>query len=238
MDKDSVHLWCIKAQRYIFAYTLYTVAEATLCGVQSVSFPAFFDAVPRFKLRDPLAEFLGAADGGVLEYAYVDVVKLAGHSCPTVAAAYVLGCRALAALYPDDLPERGGMRVELADAVGQGVTGVTASVLTLLTGAMGEAGFKGVGGRFVRRGLLDFGSENTPSMRITRLDSGAAVDVDSDLSHVPGHPDLPELFSRCLRGEADAAQLRRFGELWQQRVQRILLEHWDDDAVFSVRAVA
>ena len=111
-------------------------------------------------------------------------------------------------------------------------------ILPLLTGAMGEAGFKGVGGRFVRRGLLDFGSENTPSMRITRLDSGAAVDVDSDLSHVPGHPDLPELFSRCLRGEADAAQLRRFGELWQQRVQRILLEHWDDDAVFSVRAVA
>ena len=214
------------------------VATATLFGVRSVSFPAFFDAVPRFKMRDPLAEFLGAAEGGVLEYAYVDVVKLAGHSCPTVAAAYVLGCRALAALYPDGLPERGGMRVELADAIDHGVTGVTASVLALLTGAAGAAGFKGVGGRFMRRGLLDFGSENTPSMRITRLDSGAAVDVDSDLSHVPGHPDLPELFSRCLRGEADAAQLRRFGELWQQRVQRILLEHWDDDAVFSVRAVA
>ena len=130
------------------------------------------------------------------------------------------------------------MRVELADAIDHGVTGVTASVLALLTGAAGAAGFKGVGGRFMRRGLLDFGSENTPSMRITRLDSGAAVDVDSDLSHVPGHPDLPELFSRCLRGEADAAQLRRFGELWQQRVQRILLEHWDDDAVFSVRPVA
>lgn len=74
-----------------------------------MSFPAFFDAVPRFKMRDPLAEFLGAAEGGVLEYAYVDVVKLAGHSCPTVAAAYVLGCRALVALYPDSIPERGGM---------------------------------------------------------------------------------------------------------------------------------
>lgn len=233
-----MHLRRIKAQRCILGHNPGTVAEATLYGVQSVSFPAFFDAVPRFQVRDSLAEFLGAAEGGVLEYAYVDVVKLAGHSCPTVAAAYVLGCRALAALYPDSLPERGGVRVSVADAPDHGVTGVTTSVLTLLSGATGATGFKGVGGRFIRRGLLDFNSEQTPSIRITRLDNGAAVDVDSDLSHVPGHPDLPELFSRCVRGEADAAQLRRFGELWQQRVERILLEHWDDDAVFSVRPVA
>ncbi|HQZ03316.1 MAG TPA: hypothetical protein PL024_05660 [Thauera sp.] len=204
-----------------------------------MNFPAFFDAVPRLQVCDPLAEFLGAAEGGVLEYAYADVVRLAGHSCPTVAAAYVLGCRALAALYPDALPQRGGVSVNVADLLGQGVTGVTASVLTLLTGATGEGGFKGIGGRFVRRGLLDFGSEQThSSIRITRLDTGAAVDVDSDLSQVPADPDLSRLFGRCARGEADAAERRRFGELWQQRVERILLEHWDDDAVFSVRPVA
>ena len=39
--------------------------------------PAFFDAIPRLVMRDPLAETLGAADDGVIEYGYVDAVKLA-----------------------------------------------------------------------------------------------------------------------------------------------------------------
>ncbi len=30
-------------------------------------FPAFFDQVPRLTVRDPLADFLGAAEGGVLD---------------------------------------------------------------------------------------------------------------------------------------------------------------------------
>ena len=165
-------------------------------------------------------------------------MKLAGHSCPTVAAAYWRSLKALEALYPKALPERGGIRVDFRADRLSGVTGVIASVVTLLTGATHDTGFKGLAGQFDRRKRMYFLADIADEMRFTRLDSGAAVDVDSDLSHVPGHPDLPELFSRCLRGEADAAQLRRFGELWQQRVQRILLEHWDDDAVFSVRAVA
>ena len=51
-------------------------------------FPAFFDQVPRLVVRDPLADFLGAAEGGVLDYGYADAVRMAGHSCPTVASAY------------------------------------------------------------------------------------------------------------------------------------------------------
>ena len=41
--------------------------------------PAFFDAVPAITVADPLAEALGAADGGLIEYRYFDAVKLAGH---------------------------------------------------------------------------------------------------------------------------------------------------------------
>ncbi len=43
-------------------------------------YPDFFDAVPRLRLKDPLAEFLGAFDDGEVEYGYLNVVKLAGHS--------------------------------------------------------------------------------------------------------------------------------------------------------------
>ena len=53
-------------------------------------FPESFDAAPRISVRDPLGRFLGAADDGATEYAYADAVKLAGHSCPTVASAYRL----------------------------------------------------------------------------------------------------------------------------------------------------
>ena len=41
--------------------------------------PEFFDTVPRIVVRDALAEFLGAVGDGVIEYAYLDAVKLAGH---------------------------------------------------------------------------------------------------------------------------------------------------------------
>jgi len=96
-------------------------------------FPKFFDAVPRITVRDPLAGFLGTAEDGVIEYSYTDMVKLAGHSCPTVASAYMMTRAALGALYSDALPERGGIRVELRDDRLEGVAGVIANVVSLLT---------------------------------------------------------------------------------------------------------
>jgi hypothetical protein len=50
--------------------------------------PAFLDAVAPIAGTDPLAELLGTAEGGRIEYHYLDAVKLAGHSCPTVAGAW------------------------------------------------------------------------------------------------------------------------------------------------------
>ncbi|MGE5152576.1 MAG: hypothetical protein ACM3ST_01050 [Bdellovibrio bacteriovorus] len=200
-------------------------------------FPDFFDQVPRLRVRDPLADFLGAAEGGLLDYGYADAVRLAGHSCPTVATAYVLGHRALSLLYPDAVPERGGVRIDLAEPLEAGVTGVIASVLTLLTGAASGAGFKGIGGRFCRRDLQRFGVELPLMLRLTRLDTGAAVDAGADTAPVPADPELPGLMQRCLGGAADAEGRRRFASLWQDRVRRLLLDHWDDPEVFLVRPV-
>lgn len=203
-----------------------------------MKFPDFFRLVPRLRVRDPLAEFLGAAEGGVLEYGYEDAVRLAGHSCPTVASAFVMACRAMALLYPGEMPERGGVRVDFAEPLEHGVTGVIASVLTLVTGAAQQGGFKGIGGHFVRRDLQAFHSHLPLTLRVTRLDSGAAIDAAADLSRVPAAAEMSGLLQRCIRGEADDAQRRQFATLWQQRVQRILLEHWDDDTVFHFRVPA
>ena len=77
--------------------------------------PAFYDQVRGLTVHDPLAEFLGAAGNGRIEYRYHDAAKLAGHSCPTVAAAYGMTLKALTHLYPDALPQGGGIRVEFRE---------------------------------------------------------------------------------------------------------------------------
>ena len=41
-----------------------------------MAFPEFFARVPAVTLRDPLAELLGAAEGGLIEYRFADAVKL------------------------------------------------------------------------------------------------------------------------------------------------------------------
>ena len=73
------------------------------------AFPAFFSDAPVIRVRDPLAAFLGAARDGVLEYGYADAVRLAGHSCPTVASAWLMARAALRELFGDALPERGAV---------------------------------------------------------------------------------------------------------------------------------
>ncbi len=198
--------------------------------------PAFFEAGPAIVVVDPLAETLGAAEGGVIEYHYRDAVKLAGHSCPTVAGAWLMTRAALARLYPDGAPQRGGMRVELRQAVDEGVAGVIASVVGLVTGAANEGGFKGLAGRFGRQGLLRFGVPMAGDVRFTRLDTGRSVEVAHRPQAVPRPVGLADLMRDALTPSSDDATRRRFAAAWQGWVQSILLDHADDPALIAVIA--
>lgn len=202
-----------------------------------MSHPGFFDTIPHLAVREPLAQFLGASNTGIFDYSYLDAVKLAGHSCPTVASAYWLTCLALKALYDDQMPERGGVSVEFADGYEEGVTGVVASVVTLLTGAAGEGGFAGLNSRFVRRGLMRFNASLPLDLRFSRLDTGAQVDAAAYPGKVPASPELSALMARCIGGEGSPAEQQRFGLLWQERVRRLLGEHRHDPEVFVVHPV-
>ena len=202
-----------------------------------MNYPPFFDAVTRITLHDPLAALLGAADRGLIEYGYVDAVKLAGHSCPTVAGAYLMTLKALARLYPDSTPERGGVRVEFGSAQAEGVTGVIAAVTGLLTGAAGEGGFKGLGGRFSRRNLLAFSAGTEMDVRFTRLDTGARVQVAYHPEIVAPPPELAPLMQSLLAGTASDTERTEFGRLWQMRVKRILIDHCDDPALVTCQDV-
>lgn len=198
------------------------------------AFPAFFDEAPVIRVRDPLAQFLGAADGGVLQYRYADAVRLAGHSCPTVASAFLMTRAALRALYGDALPERGGVRVELREPATEGVTGVIANVVSLVTGSTVDTGFKGLGGQFDRRRLLAYEAPIESTLRFTRVDDGSAVSTSSRAELVAGDPRMRELMALCVMGRASEEQQQEFGSLWQDRVRRLLLEHADDPDVILV----
>jgi len=203
-----------------------------------MGFPAFFDDAPVLRLRDRLSELLGATPDGVIEYRYADAVRLAGHSCPTVAGAWLCARAGLQALYGAGLPERGGVAVSMPEAEDAGVAGVIGQVLTLVTGAAGAGGFKGLGGRHARNGLLRYGDATVDRLRLRRLDTGQVAAVELDTSPVPVDPAQRPLLGLVLQGVADAAQRREFGRLWQERVRRLLLDHADDPAVVRVRRIS
>lgn len=201
-------------------------------------FPGFFDEVPAVTLREPLASFLGASASGVITYCYADAVKLAGHSCPTVAGAYLMVRNGLARLYGDELPERGGIEVHMRDARDEGTTGVVAAVATLLTGAAAETGFGGIGidRRFARRGLLHFDAPVDGLMALRRRDTGRGVVLDLDTSQVPPDAGMKALFPKIAAGSANGDEQARFAALWQDRVARMLLDHADDPRLVRVSA--
>lgn len=195
-----------------------------------MTFPSFFAQAPRLKVRDPLAAFLGASEDGILDYSYDDAVRLAGHSCPAVAGAYLMVINGLSYLYEDELPERGGVEVLMRDEHDQGTTGVLASVVTLLTGATAESGFQGIGPahRFARRDLLRFGADIEGVMALRRRDTGQGVVVDIDTGAVPHAEEMAAVMPRAVSGQADEAGLSSFAALWQDRVRRMLIDHADD----------
>lgn len=200
--------------------------------------PEFFDRAPTLTVQDPLAAFLGAAENGILTYRYADAVRLCGHSCPTVAGAYLMVIKGLKVLYGEELPERGGIEAAMQGTRDEGTVGVTASVVQLLTGAAPETGFGGIGmqGRFARRNLLSFGAgEINGTLTLRRKDSGKTVAVSLNAALQPFAPQMRDIMPKAVGGSASAKELERFGQLWQARVKAFLTESADDPQFVIVR---
>jgi len=186
-----------------------------------MSYPKFYDAVESIKVVDPLSNVLGAFENGMYEFNYLDVVKSAGHSCPTVAGAYIITQSALNALYPNERAVRGNIKVEFAEAMEDGVAGVISNVVSQITGATDKSGFKGLAGKFARHSLMSFSTDINASARFTRVDSGKSVDVTYNPSSIMPNPAMQPLMQKIMQGAATSDELQEFGKLWQDRVQRI-----------------
>lgn len=201
----------------------------------TMSFPPFFEQVPAITMFDPLTRFLGAGDG-TIRYTYADAARLAGHSCPTIAGTWLMLRAGLARLWPEGAPLRGAIHVYFPDDEEDGTTGVMAAVASLVTGARGFDGFKGIAGRFDRRGLLHFAASVPGALGLKRVDTGAAVALRFDAMVVPSEPEMRSLLQRWADGTAEPGEEERLGALWQDRVRRILVDHADDSALVSAVA--
>lgn len=199
-----------------------------------MNMPSFFDEVPPLVLRDPLAQVLGAARDGLMTYAYADVVKLAGHSCPTVAGAFLTTCKALRLLYPGAVPVRGDVAVDVREAQASGVAGVVGAIASFLTGAAGEGGFKGLGGRYGRNGLLRFGADIAGELRFTRVDTGDWVELTYRTDPVPRPEALGQLLAGALAPDAGESVRTAFADAWQEWVRRILIDSREQPALVSL----
>ena len=186
-----------------------------------VSYPKFYDQIQSIKVKDQLSNILGAFDDGEYEFRYIDIVKSAGHSCPTVAGAYIMTLEALKVLYPNTRAARGEIKVEFQQSLEDGVAGVIANVISQITGATDKSGFKGLNNKFVRHSLMDFNSHIDSSVRFTRVDTQKSVDVTYDPSSIMPNPNINPLMQKTMQGIATPDELKEFGKLWQDRVQRI-----------------
>ncbi|WP_136687986.1 hypothetical protein [Halorhabdus amylolytica] len=197
-----------------------------------------YDVEP-IEIRDPVAETLGVLKPGEpFVITYRDVVKEAGHSCPTASGAYRITQLGLDALYPGDLPLRSDVEVRVPGPRDDATYGVMSRIISYITGATQEDGFGGLGdGVGNRRELLAFdafdpgGTE--PTFRFRRTDTGETVEVTYHVGAVPDGDPATGNLRRILDGMVTDEQREAFEGAWNSRVQRVLA----DDSLFAVRTL-
>lgn len=202
--------------------------------------PEPFDPTHRYPdldpihVRDPLAEVLGVVDRDEpVAFHYADLVRAAGHSCPTTAGAFRFAEFGLSALYPDAVPVRGDVSVRVGGPVDETAFGVTGRLLSLVTGATGDDGFGGLPGGFGhRRGLLRYAALDGPGVqvRFSRADDDGVIQVTYDVEAVPRLGEAKELLPAVVDGSADEQAVADFRDAWHRRVDAVL----ESDDFFSV----
>lgn len=189
------------------------------------------------RLRDPVAEALCVLEpGDPFVITYHDLVKAAGHSCPTASGAYRLAQVGLAALYPDSIPVRSEIAVTVAGPREDPQYGVISRLLSYITGAAAEDGFAGLAGGYGgRNGLLHFDEWDAEgvSARFERTDTGEAVEVTYHVGDVPSAGPAAGILPAILDGSASPEERETFAEIWHGRVRRVLT----DDDLFTVTPV-
>ncbi|WP_458209205.1 FmdE family protein [Haladaptatus sp. NG-SE-30] len=192
-----------------------------------------YEAVEPIRIRDPVAEALTVLEpGDPFVVSYEDVVKAAGHSCPTAAGAYRIAQLGLDALYPDDLPVRGDVEVTAGGPVDDPSYGVMSRLISYVTGAAREDGFGGLAGGYGgRKNFLSFGDLDGDGVTFAfrRTDTGDSVEVTYHTSEIPDAGSAVQSLPKLIDGTATDEERAAFAEAWNGRVGAVLT----DDSMFS-----
>lgn len=197
----------------------------TATATERLELPATLKPEP-IVVRDPFLEFLGLAPvGEPIAITFPELVKAAGHVCPTVAGAYLILRYGLRALYGDEPAVRGAVRVTAYGGPADFGYGPIAQLVNFVIGAAPDTGFAGLArGRFRRRDLFLFKRDDIRrnEFDFERLDTGRRVRVIYDPSVIPAPLRLAASISPALADTASADDVARFRQLWLQRVEDIL----------------
>ncbi len=180
--------------------------------------PDYFKKIEPIILKDELARFLGTSMDGELELHYSEIVKMAGHSCVTVAGAWLMTQKGLKALYGNEIPARGEIKVEMRDDIAEGSNGVSASVFSNITGAAGPTGFGGLGGKHIRKNLLSFNIPMEGFVRFVRLDTGKSVEVKYRPANIV-HPG--NIMMTAIGPKATDKSRAAFPKLWLEMIKQL-----------------
>jgi len=180
---------------------------------------SFFDDIEKIVLYDDLSKFLGVNDDGILDFSYADIVKSAGHSCGTVAGAYLMALHGLKALYGEDMPQRGEIKVELKKSPTDENTGVVGCVLSNITGATTNYGFGGIPtGKYNRRDLLFYEADIESDVRFTRIDTGKSIGVNYRPKRIVNPM---EILMSAIKPDAKEEDIRSFPVRFQAMVKTV-----------------
>jgi hypothetical protein len=194
----------------------------------------YITEVPPIMMRDSLIELIGQTDEAI-PYYYEEAVKIAGHSCTVVAAAWNVTRLALENLYHNgEIPKRGQIKVQMPGAEDEWNIGVFAEVISFVTGACADAGFSGSifakgDPLTIRRNKMIFTDEvmgtPPPMMKwiFTRIDTGESVSVSWNIKLV--QPPINE------------NDLKEFGHKVSSRTatpeeKELFINNWNNAALF------
>jgi len=217
----------------------------TVFAHERLDLPAGLQPEP-IAVRDPFLEFLGLVPPGEpISITFAELVKAAGHACPTVAGAYLILRHALAALYGKEPAVRGAIRVTAYGGPADFGYGPIAQLVNFVIGAAPDTGFGGLArGRFRRRDLFLFKRDDIRrnEFDFERLDNGRRVRVIYDPSVLPAPSQLAAAIGPALAAGASGADVARFRQLWLQRVEDLLAADYRvvnvSEAVETSRATA
>lgn len=197
----------------------------------------YIQQVPPIMMRDPLVELVGQVSKPI-PYYYVEAVKLSGHSCVIVAAAWTMTRVALEELYQNgEVPVRGQIAIKMPGAEDEWNIGVFGEVMMYVTGASPKTGFSGSifakgNPLTIRRNKMVYAEERVgtppPKMKFifTRMDTGKSVAVSWNIMLVQ-----PPINEKILAGPA--YQLSSGAASPEEAAK--FIKNWNDAAHFLLK---